>query len=66
MLIDYGGKAFLPNSNFSYAAAVHHAFIGTFGVVVEDTVICACVRVGVPEGISTAAERGKVQHLLLR
>lgn len=36
----------------------------TFGIVVEDTVVSAGVRVGVPERRSTAAERREIQLLL--
>lgn len=36
----------------------------TFGIVVEDAVVSAGVRVGVPERGCTAAERREVQLLL--
>ncbi len=36
----------------------------TFGIVVEHTVVCTGVRVGVPEGGGTAAERRELQLLL--
>lgn len=38
--------------------------VGTFGIVVEDTVVSTSVRMGVPERGGTATERRKLYFLL--